>query len=351
MDFRSDNVTGVVPEIMAALAAANDGTSTGYGEDTISGRLRRRCSEIFETPVEVFPVLTGTAANVLALSAISPPYGAIYCHTLAHINVDECGGPEFFTGGAKLVDLPGADGKLAPAAIGAAMFGAGIVHHAQPAAVSITQASECGTLYTAAEIAAIGALCRKHGLKLHMDGSRFANAVAALGCAPADISWRAGVDVLSLGATKNGAMAAEAVVFFDRELARNFAYLRKRAGQLQSKGRFLSAQLEAYVTDDLWLRTARHANAMAARMAEGLAAVPGAKLKFPVQANILFLDLPEAAIVALESAGAQFFRWEPGAGRAVIRLVTAFNTEAAAVDAFVAATRRALAGEQPRAAQ
>lgn len=351
MDFRSDNVTGVAPEIMAALAAANQGTATGYGEDEVSKRLQRRLSEIFEKEVDVFPVLTGTAANVLALSAISPPYGAIYCHSAAHINVDECGGPEFFTGGAKLVDLPGADGKLAPETIEAAIFGAGVVHHPQPAAVSITQVSECGTLYTADEIAAIGALCRRHGLKLHMDGSRFGNAVAALSCKPADISWRAGVDVLSFGATKNGAMAAEAVVFFDRELARNFAYLRKRAGQLQSKGRFLSAQLEAYVADDLWLRNARHANAMAARMAEGLSAIPGAKLKFPVQANLLFADLPEPAIVALETAGARFYRWEPGAARAVIRLVTAFNTEAAAVDAFVAAARRALAGGQSQAAQ
>jgi threonine aldolase len=352
MDFRSDNVTGVAPQIMAALAAANHGTAAGYGEDEVSKRLQRRFAEMFETEVAVFPVVTGTAANVLALSTMAPSYGAIYCHAAAHINVDECGGPEFFTGGGKLVDIAGADGKLTAESIGAAIFGAGVVHHAQPAAVSITQATECGTLYTATEVAAIGALCRKHSLRLHMDGSRFANAVAALGCAPADITWRAGVDALSFGATKNGAMAAEAVVFFDRALAHSFPFLRKRAGQLQSKGRFLSAQLEAYLADDLWLRNARHANAMAARLAQGVAGLAGARLRFPVQANELFLELPEPAVAALEAAGAQFFRWEPGAdGRLVIRLVTAFNTDAAAVDAFVAATGRALAGDQTRAAQ
>jgi threonine aldolase len=352
MDFRSDNVAGVAPEIMAALAAANIGTATAYGEDEASRKLTQRFGEVFETEVAVFAVVTGSAANALALSTMTPPYGAIYCHALSHINIDECAGPELFTGGAKLIDLPGADGKLAPEAVEAALEGfVGDYHRVQPAAVSLTQVTECGTLYTIEEVEAFGALCRRHGLKLHMDGTRFANAVAALGCKPADITWRAGVDALSFGATKNGAMAAEAVVFFDTALARSFGFLRKRAGQLLSKGRFLATQLEAYLQDDLWLRHARHANAIAGRLAQGLATIPGVRLAFPVQANELFVELPEGAVAALEAAGARFARWETGRdGRVVIRLVTAFNSEPAAVDAFLAATRRAMAAPA-RAAQ
>jgi threonine aldolase len=349
MDFRSDNVTGVAPEIMAALAAANAGTATSYGGDEATARLEARFSALFETPVSVFPVATGSAANTLALSVLTPPYGAVYCHADAHINVDECGGPEFFTGGAKLVTLPGADAKLDAAGLAAALAagGAGDVHHVQPAAVSLTQATECGTLYTAAELRAIAEVARAHKLKLHMDGARFANAVAALDCAPADITWRAGIDVLSFGATKNGAMGAEAVVFFDKALAETFGFRRKRAGHLFSKMRFLTAQIEASLQDGLWLRLARHANAMAARLAEGLAAVPGFSLAFPVQANEIFVTLPRPLAAALEAAGARFFPWGLGdAASTTIRLVTAWNTEPAAVDAFLAATRRLAAPRQ-----
>ncbi len=350
MDFRSDNVTGAAPEILAAVAAANAGTAAAYGEDEITARVERRLCDLFETEVAAFPVATGTAANSLALSVLVPPYGAVYCHPLSHVNVDECGGPEFYTGGAKLVPLPGPDGKMAAADLDAALraAGAGIVHHAQPAAVSLTQATECGTVYKPAEVAALAAVAHRHGLRVHMDGARFANAVAALGCAPADLTWRAGVDALSFGATKNGALAAEAVVFFDRALAASFGYRRKRAGHLFSKMRFLSAQLEAYLKDGLWLRLAAHANAMAARLARGLAAVPGVRLAFPVDANEVFAVLPEPVIAGLEAEGFRFFRWSgvwPAAmGGHTIRLVTAFNTEAAAVDAFVAATTRFVAG-------
>lgn len=345
MNFASDNVAGVSPAIMEAIAAANTGAAMPYGADAISARLEKRFAEIFEHEVAVFPVATGTAANALALAAVAPSWGAIFCHDDAHIATDECGAPEFFTAGAKLVTLPGKDGKLWPAAIADRLGGTGVVHNVQPAAISISQQSEAGTHYRAEEIAALSALARSHGLALHMDGARFANAVAGLGATPAAITWRAGVDVLSFGATKNGALAAEAVIFFDRAKASDLGFRCKRAGHLVSKMRFLAAQLEAYLAGDLWLRHARHANAMAARLAAGLAALPGFSLRYPVGGNEIFVALPEGAIAALEETGAKFYRWgaEP-----VIRLVTAFDTSASDVDAFVAAAaqcaRRASAG-------
>jgi threonine aldolase len=350
MNFCSDNVAVVAPEIMAAIEAANHGPAMAYGADEATGRLEARLAALFETDVAVFPVATGTAANSLALAAIAPSYGAIYCHELAHIHVDECGAPELFTGGAKLIALPGEHGKLAVADLAAAIhFGLeGGVHRAQPAAISLTQVTECGTLYRPDELRPIAALAREHGLRLHMDGARFANAVAALGCKPADITWRAGIDVLSLGATKNGALAAEAVVFFDRKLAETFGLRRKRGGHPFSKMRFLSAQLEAYFTDDLWLRNAAHANRMAADLARGLAQVPGAELRHPVDGNIIFIGLPEPVLSGLEADGFRFYR-EGGPG--TIRLVTAFNTDPAAVAAFVAAAARHSASEEKRRAR
>lgn len=346
MDFRSDNVAGVLPEIMAALAAANRGTASAYGEDEITARLAARMAALFEREVAVFPVATGTAANALALSALAPPWGAVYCHREAHINTDECGAAELLTGGAKLIPLPGEHGRLTPAALEAAIFGAGDVHHAQPAAVSLSQATEAGTVYRPEEVAALAAVARQHGLGLHMDGARFANAVARLGCSPADLTWRAGVDALSFGLTKTGAMAAEAVLFFDPAPAASFGFRRKRAGHLLSKMRFLSAQLEAALAEGLWLRAAAHANAMADRLAAGLAALPGAELLHPVEANEVFVRLPEPAIAGLEAAGFRFYRWgAPGADPA-IRLVTAFDTAPAAVDAFLAAAARAGGGAE-----
>ncbi len=339
MNFCSDNVTGVAPAILAAIQAANHGAAMGYGDDEITARLEARFAALFEADVAVFPVATGTAANALALSAVTPPYGAIYCHELSHINVDECGAPELFSGGAKLIDLPGAAGKLGAAEIAAAIHGAGVVHHPQPAAISVSQVTECGTVYTPHELHAIAEIARGHRLKFHMDGARFANAVASLGCRPADITWRAGVDVLSFGATKNGAMAAEAVLFFDRRLAETFDFRRKRAGHLFSKMRFLSAQLEAYLADDLWLANARHANAMAERLAAGLSATDGIALVHTVQANEIFATLPPAMIEALLADGFKFYRWDGDSGR-MVRLVTAFNTDPAAVEAFLAAVRQ-----------
>jgi threonine aldolase len=339
MNFASDNAAGVAPEIMNAVVAANKGSAMAYGADAISQRLEARFAEIFEHEVAVFPVATGTAANALALAALTPPWGAIFCHEEAHIVTDECGAPEFFSAGAKLVTLAGAHGKLAPETVEARLDGKGIVHNVQPAALSITQETEAGTLYRPDEVAALGDLARRYGIALHMDGARFANAVAALGCTPAAITWRAGVDVLSFGATKNGALGAEAVVFFDKAKAAEVGYRRKRAGHLLSKMRFLAAQLEAYVRDDLWLRNARHANAMAARLGAGLARMPAATLLHLVEAKEVFVALPETAIAALDAAGFRFYRWgaEP-----VLRLVTAYDTPVENVDAFIAAAARAL---------
>jgi threonine aldolase len=338
MNFRSDNEAGVAPQILAAIAVANHGSAPSYGEDALTRRLARRFAELFEREVAVFPVATGTAANALALASLTPPWGVVFCHEDAHVATDECGAPEFYTAGAKLIAIPGADGKLAPAAIEVRLGGAGIPHHAQPAAISLSEVTEAGTLYTPVEVAAIGALARRHGLGLHMDGARFANAVAALGCAPADLTWRAGVDVLSFGATKNGALAAEAVIFFAPEKAVDFAFRRKRGGHLLSKMRFFSAQLDAYLAQGLWLENARHANRMAARLAAGLAAVPGARLRYPVAANEVFVELPEPVIQGLAEAGFAFHRWD-GAASACLRLVAAFDTRAEDVDALVAAAR------------
>jgi threonine aldolase len=342
MNFRSDNVTGIAPEILAAIAAANAGTAASYGADAITERVARRIAELFEHEVAVFPVATGTAANALALASLTPVWGAIYCHEVSHIQTDECGAPEFFSSGAKLLPLPGADAKLAPATVAAAMIEQGVVHHVQPAAISISQATEAGTLYRPEEVAALSALARRHGLGLHMDGARFANAVAALGCSPAELTWRAGVDVLSLGATKNGALAAEAVVFFDPAKAADVGFRRKRAGHLFSKMRFLSAQLEAYLADGLWLRHAAHANRMAARLSAGLAGLSGARLQHPTEANEVFIELPEAAIEALAAAGFGFYRWG-GPASPCLRLVTAFDTRAADVEAFIAGARAGIA--------
>ncbi len=338
MNFCSDNASGAAPEILRALEAANDGWAMPYGNDDLTHRLQVRVQEIFETEAVVLPVATGTAANVLCLSVMTPPYGAIYCHRESHINVDECGAPEFYSGGAKLVALPGDHGKLTPATLEAAIVDAGDVHSVQPAAVSLTNASEAGTVYTPEETRAIAEIAKAHGLGLHLDGARFANALVALGCSPAEATWKAGVDALALGATKNGVLAGELVVVFDPGKAEELGYRRKRGGHLFSKMRFLSAQLEAYLADDLWLRNARHANTMAAALAEGLAELPGVELSHPVEANEIFVTLPEPMIEGLFARGFQFYRWGPETNREA-RLVTAFNTDPAHVEAFLSAAR------------
>ncbi|PPR22824.1 MAG: Low specificity L-threonine aldolase [Alphaproteobacteria bacterium MarineAlpha10_Bin3] len=341
-NFCSDNVAGAAPEILQALTNAGAaGAMMPYGADPLTARVEKRLAEIFETDLAVHFVATGTAANALSLAAMCPPYGAVYCHRDSHVNVDECGAPEFFTGGAKLVALDGPDGKLDAAGLAAALDQgwAGIEHHVQPAAVSLTQSSEAGTVYRLDEIAAISELCRSHGLGLHIDGARFANALVALGCSPADATWRAGVDALSFGATKNGALAAEAVLFFRPGKLDELRFRRKRAGHLFSKMRFLSAQLDAYLADDLWLGHARHANAMAARLAAGLGAIKTVDFLYRVEANELFVSLPAAIRDGLAADEFAFYPWIAG-GPDCIRLVTAFDTPAAAVDAFIASARR-----------
>jgi threonine aldolase len=347
LNFASDNTAPASPEILAALQAANAGIVKSYGADPITARLRARMNDVFEREVTAYPVATGTAANALALATLVRPYGAVICHEEAHIATDECGAPEFYMGGAKLVTLPGADGKILPAQIDAIMARAidGGVHFVLPEAVSITQATEWGTVYSPAEIAALSEACRRHGLRLHMDGARFANALDFLGCTPAALSWRAGVDVLSFGATKNGALAAEAVVFFDPALAEGFERRRKRAGQLWSKLRYLSAQLDAYLDHDLWRENAAQANRMAARLAKGLAAIRDVEIVQTVQANEVFAAMPDALIEGLLAEGAYFYRWISleGDPRPVVRLVAAFTTTSEEVDELIAVTKR-LAG-------
>jgi threonine aldolase len=339
MNFVSDNAYGASPEILAALGAASAGAARSYGDDAVTARLTQRFSEIFEREVAVFPVVTGTAANALILATLCPPHGAIFCHRESHIAVDECGAPEFFTGGARLVLLEGGGGKIAPAAIEAALplYRRG-VHSSKPSAVSVTQASEFGTAYTPDEIAALAACAHKNGMALHMDGARFANALAHLDCKPPDVTWRAGVDALSFGATKNGALMAEAAVFFDKNLVRDFEYRRKRGGHLVSKMRFLSAQLEAYLEDGRWLKTAGRANALAARLGDELAKIPGAALAYPVQANAVLALLPDATVARLRAKGAVFYDWAPPAGgRTLVRLVCSFATPEDDVTRFLEA--------------
>lgn len=342
-DFTSDNVTGASPEMLAALAAANAGTARSYGADELTAALARRAEAVFERPVTIFPVATGTAANALALSVLARPYEAVYCATTAHVMTDECGAPEFYTGGAKLLTLPSDDGRISPAQLteSMALIRTMGVHHVQPSAVTISQATEWGTVYTRPALSALADTAHGLGLKLHMDGARFANALVQLGCTPAEATWKSGVDVLSLGATKNGAFAAEAVVLFDDALAAEFEFRRKRAGHLWSKMRFLSAQLLAYLTDDLWLRNARQANAMASRLATGLTGIPGVALVQPVEANELFVSLPDAVTARLRAVGFGFYDWPAPAGfrGPVFRLVTSYDLSAADVDGFLATAR------------
>ena len=335
--FLSDNAAGVSPAILDAIAGANGGAAPAYGADALTQSLTGRFEDFFGHPVHCFLVATGTAANALALSALCPPWGAVLCHEEAHIAVDECGAPELFTGGAKLVPLPGRDGKLSLESLqnAYARFRVGDQHQVQPAAVSLSQSTESGTVYKPSEIAAITCWAHAQGLKVHMDGARFANAAVSLGAAPADITWRTGVDILSFGATKNGALAAEAVIVFDPALGRELPFRRKRAGHLISKSRFFAAQFHAYLDGDLWRRNAAHANGMASRLANGLGRIAGVTIAYPVEANEVFVRLPDGLAAALQQQEFLFHDW-PAAGAGGRRLVTSPMTTEAEVDAFVA---------------
>jgi threonine aldolase len=344
MFFASDNASAVAPEIVAAIARAAEGYAMPYGNDDLTRAVETRIREVFEAPeARVFLVATGTAANSIALGCLCPPWGTVYCHREAHIERDECNAPEFYMGGAKLTLLDGPAAKIAPAALSAALAAAapGVVHAAQPGALSITQATERGALYTMAEVAALSAMAREAGLPVHMDGTRFSNAVARAGASPADLSWRAGVDVLCLGATKCGAMAAEAVILFDPARAWEFELRRKRGGHLFSKMRFVAAQVLAWLDDGLWLRLAGHANAMADRLSAGLGD-RGAEVLAPVEANLVFARIALAQHRRLEAAGARYYVWQDrplaaGDETVAIRLVTSFATTPEDVDRFLAA--------------
>jgi threonine aldolase len=338
--FASDNNAGIAPEALAALAEANRGHAVAYGGDDWTGRAADAIRAVFDADAAVYLVFSGTAANALSLSAICRSTDAVVCHAFAHVNVDECGAPEFFSGGAKLLGVDTPHAKLTPASVSARAATPHDEHASRPRALSLTQASELGTVYTPDEVRELAALARERGMKVHMDGARFANAVASLRCAPADVTWRAGVDVLSFGGTKNGMPFCEAVVFFDRALADEFARRRKQGGQLASKMRYLAAPWLAMLDRDAWLRHAAHANAMAQRLRDAIAALPGVSLIAPVEANGVFAHLPKPVIEGLQARGWRFYVFVGDTG---CRFMCAWDTTPDAVDALGADIRALLA--------
>jgi len=336
MYFASDNWAGVHPAVAQALADAAAGYDPAYGNGAFDKRVAARFNEIFEREVAVFFVATGTAANSLALASVAKPGGVSFCHREAHIFEDECGAPEYLSGGARLRPIDGALGKIDIERLKTEIerFPPDFVHAGQPAAISITQATEIGTLYSLQEIEAIAALARQHGIALHMDGARFANALVTLDVSPAEMTWKRGVDMLSFGGTKNGCWCAEAVVLFEPSKAAEFAFYRKRGAQLFSKSRFIAAQFEAYFEDDLWLASARHANAMAGKLAGTLASSSTIRLSWQPQANEVFAIMPRSVMAQLTDAGAVFYEWhvpasfdgQIGADEVLCRFVTSFAT-------------------------
>ncbi len=340
MFFASDNTSAAAPSVMSAVLAANEGYARGYGADPIMARVTAELRAMFEAPdAVVHLVATGTAANALALATFIQPWQAVFCHRHAHIAEDECGAPEFFTNGAKLALVDGAHGKMTPEALTQALGSTGEsgVHGVQRGILSLTNVTEAGTVYTPAEIAALTALAKERGLPCHLDGARFANALVATGATPAQMTWQAGIDAVSFGGTKNGCLGVEAVVIFDPAKDWELQLRRKRGGHLFSKNRFLAAQMEGYLQDGAWLHLAEHANAMATRLATGLAAIPDATQRHPVQANMMFPEWPEGTHERLEAAGAVYYRFPAPAGREGARLVTSWSTTEADVDAFLAA--------------
>lgn len=332
MVFSSDNAVGASPQIAQAVVEAAASPAPPYGDDTVTDQLRTRLRDTFECDLDVFPTSTGTAANGLALATVAPAWQSVICHENAHINTDEAGAPEFFTGGGKLLPLPGEAGKINAGDVAQTLGRlSGNVHAAPPAAVTLTQATEMGTVYSVEEIHEISEAVHRAGLYLHMDGARFANALVATGASAADMTWRAGVDLLSFGATKNGALTADAVICFNPALKVELAHRHKRAGQLSSKMVFQSAQLLTYLENGLWLENARQANAMADRLRAGLGRIDGAQLLTEGQANIVFAELPPQVERSLRAAGYSFY------GESTVRLVTSFKHQPEDIDAFLAA--------------
>ncbi len=337
--FASDNYAGICPEAWQALEEANRDHAVSYGDDAWTARAADLIREVFETGCEVFFVFNGTAANSLALASTGQSYHSILCHETAHVETDECGAPEFFSNGMKVLQVPGASGKIDAAGVERMVLKRTDIHFPKPRAVSLTESTELGTVYTAEEVKAIWAKTKQHGLTLHMDGARFANAVAALGVRPKEITWQAGVDVLCFGGTKNGTHVGEAVVFFNRDLADEFDYRCKQSGQLCSKMRFLSAPWVGMLRDGAWLRHAAQANAMARRLWEGLRELSEVRILFPVEANAVFAELPPAVVHALRQEGWKFYTF---IGQGGCRLMCAWDTREEEVDGFVADVKRLL---------
>jgi threonine aldolase len=331
-EFASDNTAAISPDAWAALVEANNDGVPSYGEDHWTNRVCDRVREIFETDCDVYVIFNGTAANSLALAQLCRSFNSVICHENAHIHTDECGGPEFFSGGAKLLTTPGTNGKLELAEVEAAIARQPELHAPKPRVISVTQSTELGTVYTAGELEKISAFARKRSLLIHMDGARFANAVASLGCAPKEITWRVGVDVLCFGGTKNGTAAGELVIFFNRDLAQDFDYRAKQAGQLGSKMRFLSAPWAGLLADGAWLRNAKHANDCARILADRLRETAKLEPAFPREASAVFLRLGERIVQQLHARGWHFYKFiEPD----VYRLMCSWATKQSDIDAFV----------------
>jgi threonine aldolase len=349
MNFTSDNITGASEKVLAAILAANAGIATPYGRDAVTLRVNTALDAFFGRKVTAFLLTTGTAANALACAAICPPWGTLLTHQESHVMEDECGAPEFFMHGAKITGLPGTGGKIAPETLRAYLDGDAQGANRPPVrALSISNGTEFGQVYHPAEVAALTTVAHAHGMKVHMDGARFSNALVTLGCTPAEITWQAGVDVLSLGGTKNGCLMAEAVIFFDEALAQDFIFRRKRGGQTLSKARLIAAQFEAFFDQDHWRYLASHANTMALRLADGLKNIPGLRLGWPCEINEVFLILAQQQAEALRAKGALFYEWSGHSlapdnalreGETIIRLVTSFETKSEDVDAFIASVQ------------
>jgi threonine aldolase len=340
MFFASDNGSGAAPEIIAALTRANEGYARSYGADPIMARVKTLVRQLFEAPeAEVVLVATGTAANSLSIALLTPPWSAVFAHVDAHAATDECGAPEFFSGGAKMIPVAGEHGKITPETLTVALsrVGEAGVHGVQRGMLTLTNVTEAGTVYTPAEVAALTAVAKSRNLPSHLDGARFANALVATGATPAEMTWKAGIDILSLGGTKNGCLGVEAVVLFDPTKAWEFELRRKRAGHLFSKHRFLSAQMEAYLTDDLWLRLATQANAMGARLVDGLTHIPGTTLLHPAPANMLFPLWPKGTNERALARGAIYYPMHGPEGFDHGRLVASWSTTGADVDALLTA--------------
>jgi threonine aldolase len=329
--FASDNYAGVCPEAWAALEVANAGHAVGYGDDPWTQQASDLIREIFETDCEVFFVFNGTAANSLALASLCQSYHSILCHEYAHVERDECGAPEFFSNGTKVLLVPGENGKMNPDAIAECVSRRTDVHYPKPKAVSLTQSTELGTVYTVEELQAIGCRAKHLGLKLHMDGARFANAVASLKVAPKEITWQAGIDVLCFGGTKNGTPVGDAVVFFNRELAAEFDYRCKQAGQLASKMRYLAAPWVGMLKDDVWLKHAAHANEMAQKLHRLVSELPNVNVMFPQEANAVFAEMPRQVIKAMHDRGWKFYTF---IGEGGCRFMCSWDTSSGDVEAF-----------------